>query len=69
MSCTTFLRQLDGNLTLAENIADNGGVKEGFQSFLSHQNQTGPSGVLLGLNITAEQLYFLSYANVSAADQ
>ncbi len=57
--------QINGKETLGENIADNGGIKESFNAFRSHEAKYGKSSVLPGLNFTADQLFFVSYAHVS----
>lgn len=52
---------LNGKNTLGENIADNGGVRESFEAYVS-LGLKEPS--LPGLtNYTNEQLFFISYAN------
>ena len=64
MSISEKYRQVNGNLTLGENIADNGGVK---QSYIAYQNwvkRNGEEPTLPGLNLTNEQAFFLSYAQV-----
>ena len=51
-------------MTLGENIADNGGVK---QSYIAYQNwvrQNGDEEPLPGLSLTNEQAFFVSYAQV-----
>ena len=55
--------QVNGNLTLGENIADNGGLKTGYQAFLSLMNTT-EQPMLPALNYTPEQLYFIAYGQV-----
>lgn len=56
---------LHGGQTLGENIADNGGVKEAFGAYQAHQKKINDSMVLPGLKFTPNQLFFVSYANVS----
>ena len=55
--------QIDGRLTLGENIADNGGVHTAFQAYKNvinraKQNQTTIRGY------TQDQLFFVSFAQV-----
>ena len=55
--------QIDGRLTLGENIADNGGVHTAFQAYKdlskrATQNQTTIRGY------TQDQLFFISFAQV-----
>ncbi|XP_063811843.1 phosphate-regulating neutral endopeptidase PHEX [Pseudophryne corroboree] len=56
-----------GTKTLAENIADNGGMRESFRAYRKwiQDKRGGKEEVLLpGINLTNNQLFFLSYAHV-----
>ena len=56
--------QVNGQSTLRENIADNGGVREAFRAFKRVQARLEPR--LPGLEqYTPNQLFFLGYATVS----
>ncbi|XP_067012071.1 endothelin-converting enzyme homolog isoform X2 [Anabrus simplex] len=56
---------VDGKLTLGENIADNGGVREAFRAYLHYRDRNGQEPKLPGLEkYTDEQLFFLSFANL-----
>lgn len=56
--------QLNGTLTLAENMADNVGLKQSWKAYKS--NHVGEEFSLAGLTeYSNDQLFFLSYANVS----
>jgi len=57
---------INGLQTLGENIADNGGLKASFRAFtsLTEQDRTWREGSLPGLNLTENQLFFLSFAQV-----
>lgn len=58
--------RLNGTFTLAENIADNGGIRESFKAYQLYAARHGQEPKLPGFeNFTHEQLLFLSYANVS----
>ena len=59
------ITQVNGNLTLGENIADNGGLHTSYQAFLSLMNTTSQP-MLPALKYTPEQLYFIAYGQVSA---
>ena len=58
--------QLNGLTTLAENIADNDGIKISYRAYHEHIYETGSLGDILlpGLNMTGDQQLFLSYAQV-----
>ena len=61
-----FALRLNGTLTLAENIADNGGVRESYKAYERYVSRYGKEPKLPGFeNFTHEQLLFLSYGNVS----
>ncbi|XP_075054413.1 phosphate-regulating neutral endopeptidase PHEX [Mixophyes fleayi] len=56
-----------GTKTLAENIADNGGIRESFRAYRKwiQENRNGKEEALLpGMDLTNNQLFFLSYAHV-----
>merc|ERR1719341_604660 len=57
---------INGVQTLGENIADNGGLKAAFRAFtsLEPEQRTWTRGGLPGLNLTDNQLFFLSFAQV-----
>ena len=57
-------KQVDGAKTLGENIADNGGIKEAFIAYKEHVAKFGPSQTLPGLKLTADQLFFVNFAQV-----
>lgn len=61
-----FLFQIDGKLTLGENIADNGGLREAFYAYKLHVEANGKEQLLPGFEqYTHEQLLFISFGNVS----
>ncbi|KAL0268448.1 UNVERIFIED_CONTAM: hypothetical protein PYX00_010396 [Menopon gallinae] len=60
------IKRLNGTVTLAENIADNGGMRESFKAYKLYSSRNGKEPKLPGFEkFTHEQLLFLSFANVS----
>lgn len=58
--------QVNGRLTLGENIADNGGLRESLRAYQRFRERNGPEPKMPGLEaFSDEQLFFLSFANVS----
>ena len=58
---------LNGINTQGENIADNGGVRESFRAYKLSVDAQGPEPKLPGLlDYTPEQMFFISYAQVSS---
>ena len=58
--------QVNGHLTLGENIADNGGLHESLRAYRRYRQRNGPEALLPGLEaFSEEQLFFLSFAHVS----
>lgn len=56
-----------GKRTLAENIADNGGIREAFRAYrrwIDRERSGAEEPLLPGLGLTNNQLFFLSYAHV-----
>lgn len=60
-----FCFQIDGKLTLGENIADNGGLREAYHAYKLHVETNGKEQLLPGFEqFTHEQLLFISFGNV-----
>ncbi|XP_028410308.1 endothelin-converting enzyme 1-like [Dendronephthya gigantea] len=59
--------QVDGNSTLAENIADNGGLKYAYRAYQNFRGKYGNEGMLPALPFTNDQLFFISFAQTMCA--
>ncbi|KAJ7382376.1 hypothetical protein OS493_035437 [Desmophyllum pertusum] len=55
-------QKINGNQTLNENIADNGGIKLAFNAYKKLVEKEGTEGALPGLGLTEEQLFFVGFA-------
>jgi len=59
-----MIEQINGQLTLGENIADNGGIHTAFRAYKDMGvKESLPS------NLTNDQLFFLSFGQVRALKQ
>ena len=63
--CIFISFQVSGILTLIENIADNGGIKQAYLAYQAHKAKVGGAKVLPNLAYNSDQLFFVSFANVS----
>ena len=63
LSVTHTHTQINGNLTLGENIADNGGVKTAFKAYQNVIANESPQ-MLPAIDLTPEQLFFVAFGQV-----
>ncbi|OTF77782.1 Neprilysin 2-like protein [Euroglyphus maynei] len=54
--------QINGELTLKENIADNGAIKEAYQAYEKYVSKFGEELLLPGLRYTSRQLFWIAAA-------
>uniref|UniRef100_A0A8C8YHF5 Membrane metalloendopeptidase like 1 n=1 Tax=Prolemur simus TaxID=1328070 RepID=A0A8C8YHF5_PROSS len=57
-------QNVNGFITLGENIADNGGVRQAYKAYLKWMAEGGKDQQLPGLDLTYDQLFFINYAQV-----
>ncbi|KAM4694124.1 neprilysin-like [Discoglossus pictus] len=57
-------QNLNGVTTLAENIADNGGLRDAFRAYKNYVRTHEKEKRLPGVDLTEEQLFFLSFGQV-----
>ena len=59
-----FGHRVNGNLTLGENLADNGGLKTSYQAYKNTVAMEGTQSNLPGLDYTPDQLFFIAFAQL-----
>uniref|UniRef100_A0A3P9N4F1 Neprilysin n=1 Tax=Poecilia reticulata TaxID=8081 RepID=A0A3P9N4F1_POERE len=55
---------LNGNKTLGENIADNGGIRQAYQAYKKFVERNGEELPLPGIDLSHDQLFFLNFAQI-----
>jgi len=57
-------KRVNGTPVLDENIADAGGIKAAYYAYQASKDETSKEQDISGLNLTSDQLFFISYAQV-----
>eukprot|EP00808_Paulinella_micropora_P025877 g3683.t1 len=57
-------KNVNGLLTLGENIADNGGIKEALMAYQAYIKDSGPEKPLPALGLSSHQLFYAGFATV-----
>lgn len=57
-------QSVNGRLTLGENIADLGGVKQAFKAYKTRESEQGSAGEPFVEGLTNDQLFFVAYSQV-----
>ncbi|XP_062901381.1 neprilysin-like [Mobula hypostoma] len=57
-------QHLSGINTLGENIADNGGIRQAYEAYKRYGKYSEKDGLLPGIKLNHEQLFFLNFAQV-----
>ncbi|KAJ3591265.1 hypothetical protein NHX12_009211 [Muraenolepis orangiensis] len=55
---------INGNNTLGENIADNGGIQQAYKAYQNYVGKHGEEPSLPGIDLSNDQLFFLNFAQV-----
>ncbi|XP_043975219.1 neprilysin-like isoform X2 [Gambusia affinis] len=55
---------LNGNKTLEENIADNGGIRQAYQAYKKFVKRNGEESPLPGIDLSHDQLFFLNFGQI-----
>lgn len=61
---TLYGENVNGGLTLGENIADNGGIKVAYLAYKDWERTHGKEAKLPGIDLTMDQLLFVSHGQV-----
>ncbi|MEE6501091.1 hypothetical protein FKM82_004059 [Ascaphus truei] len=57
-------KNLSGTVTLGENIADDGGIREAYKAYQDYLKTNGREKKLPGLDLTNEQLFFVGFGQI-----
>ncbi|XP_031569139.1 membrane metallo-endopeptidase-like 1 isoform X2 [Actinia tenebrosa] len=59
-----FGKNINGSLTLDENIADNGGIRLAYEAYQRWKKENGSEKILPGLTLSPDQLFFVGFAQL-----